>query len=168
MAISFHCEYCGKKVEAPDNAGGKWGKCPACHNKLYIPAPKNEADEELKLAPINTSDLDREKQLMDETYRLTQDILKEREIPYDGSQEALPETQISEKELTKNIIIYLRMMADGELGSAEKIAQAIASSKDMAKTIIDKLSLSEMPEPELADIAPQVLAGLMRTLRNRL
>ena len=38
MTISFHCAHCGKKMEAPDDAGGKWGKCPRCHNKLYVPS----------------------------------------------------------------------------------------------------------------------------------
>ena len=51
MAITFHCEHCGKKIEAPNSAGGKWGKCPACHNKLYV--PDLYPDEELKLAPID-------------------------------------------------------------------------------------------------------------------
>ena len=38
MGITFHCEYCGKKIQAPNEAGGKWGKCPACSHKLYVPA----------------------------------------------------------------------------------------------------------------------------------
>ena len=79
MAIVFHCEHCGKEIRAADTAGGKWGKCPTCHNKLYVPSL--EPGEELKLAPEDNKDLEREKQLMAETYRLTQDILKEREVP---------------------------------------------------------------------------------------
>ena len=52
MGISFHCEHCGKKIEAPDAAGGKWGKCPGCHNKVYVPANKpTQPDDELRLAP---------------------------------------------------------------------------------------------------------------------
>ncbi|MHC4752575.1 MAG: hypothetical protein ACYTFW_22230 [Planctomycetota bacterium] len=54
MAIIFHCDHCGKKIEAADTAGGKWGKCPACHNKLYVPRP--DSGEELKLAPLNETD----------------------------------------------------------------------------------------------------------------
>ena len=80
MAIIFHCEYCGKKIEAADSAGGKWGKCPSCHNKLYVPN-LNPDDEELKLAPKDTLAEEREKQLMAETQRLTRDILREKEVP---------------------------------------------------------------------------------------
>ncbi|MHC4658446.1 MAG: hypothetical protein ACYS83_04615 [Planctomycetota bacterium] len=36
MPITFHCEHCGKKIEAQDSAGGKWGKCPACHNSRIL------------------------------------------------------------------------------------------------------------------------------------
>ena len=64
MAITFHCDYCGKKIEAADSAGGKWGKCPACHNKLYVPAL--EPDDALKLAPVDETDLEREKRLLAE------------------------------------------------------------------------------------------------------
>jgi DNA-directed RNA polymerase subunit RPC12/RpoP len=80
MAIVFHCPHCGKKIEAVNNAGGKWGKCPACHNKVYVP-PKPEQDDDLKLAPVNEAEEERIKQLMAETHRLTQDILEERDTP---------------------------------------------------------------------------------------
>ncbi|MCX5636391.1 MAG: hypothetical protein NTX52_01690, partial [Planctomycetota bacterium] len=62
MAIIFHCNHCGKKIEAADSAGGKWGKCPACHSKLYVPRP--EPDEELKLAPIDETEEEKRKRLM--------------------------------------------------------------------------------------------------------
>ena len=65
MAIVFHCEHCGKEIKAADSAGGKWGKCPTCQHKLYVPSP--DAGEDLKLAPEDNSDLEREKQLMAET-----------------------------------------------------------------------------------------------------
>ena len=166
MAITFHCEHCGKKIEAADSAGGKWGKCPACHNKLYVPRP--DSGEELKLAPIDETDLEREKQLMAETFKLTQDILQEREVPDGPPEPAEPVYEMSEKELTKNIIIYLRQMAIGDLDEADRTAALIAPSKAQAMEIIDRIALSEIPEPELADIPQHVLAGLIRTLRSRI
>ncbi len=179
MTITFHCDYCGKKIDAADSAGGKWGKCPACHNKLYVPSPETD-EEELKLAPIDESEEERKKRLMDETYRLTQDILKEKQVPPDGVVElpAEPEGQsglvarlapeMSDKELTKNIILYLRQMADGELEPAEVTADLIAPYGRQALKILDGIGLSEIPEPELADVPQQVLAGLIRNLRTRI
>ncbi len=166
MAIIFHCEHCGKKIEAADSTGGKWGKCPACHNKLYV--PRLDSGKELKLTPIDESDEAKQKQLMDETYKLTQDILLEREVPNGPPEDARSASEISDKELDKNIILYLRQMADGELDQAQKTAELIVPAHTRAIEILDRIALSEMPEPELADIPQQVLSGLIRNLRTRI
>lgn len=166
MAIIFHCEHCGKKIEAPDSAGGKRGKCPACHKKVYVPNP--DSDEDLKLAPIDEGEEERKKDLMAETYKLTQDILLEREVPEGPPGITEPISKLSEKELTKNIILYLRQMADGELDEAQRTAELIAPYGKKAVEILDRIAVSEMPEPELADIPLQVLSGLIRNLRTRI
>jgi hypothetical protein len=173
MSIKFHCDHCGKKIEAPDNAGGKWGKCPSCHNKLYVPS-LNTDDEELKLAPIDTSAKEREKQLMAETYKLTQDILQERVIPEGGADATeLDDTAemafgMSDTELTKYIIKYLRQMADGELAEAQRIEALIEPHRAQAVGILDRIAQSEVPEPELADVPRQVISSLVRTLRSEI
>ena len=166
MAIVFHCEHCGKEIRAADNAGGKWGKCPTCQHKIYVPSL--DADEELKLAPEDNSELEKEKRLMAETYRLTQDILKERDIPEGPSVPAGAVYEMSENELKKNIITYLRQMENGELDEAERTAALIAPYKSKVTEIIDRIALSEIPEPQLSDISPQVLSGLIRTLRSKI
>jgi len=185
MAIIFHCNHCGKKIEAADGAGGKWGRCPACHNKVYVPQP--EPDEELKLAPIDETEEEKRRRLMAETYKLTQDILQERDIPPETSEPAAEMSEeeqmenkntvtrsrwaaieMSEKELTKNIILHLRLIADGELDEGEKLVNLIAPHGPRAIEILDRIALSEIPEPELADIPQQVLAGLIRTLRSKM
>ncbi|OHB78110.1 MAG: hypothetical protein A2Z25_11560 [Planctomycetes bacterium RBG_16_55_9] len=166
MSIIFHCEYCGKEIRAADDAGGKWGKCPTCHNKLYVPS--QDFGEELKLAPLDTDLIEKEKQLMAETHKLTQDILQEREV-----REGLPEPsgamyEMSERELKENVILYMRQMATDDLDEAERTAALIAPFARQALKIIDRIALSEIPEPELADIPPQILSGSIRVLRNRL
>jgi DNA-directed RNA polymerase subunit RPC12/RpoP len=166
MAIVFHCEHCGKKVEAKDGSGGKRARCPACHNKVYVPSL--DSDEELKLAPIDSDEEAKRKRLMEETFNLTQEILQEREVPDGPSGISRPISEISEKELTKNIILYLRQMADGELDEAIGTADRIAPYSRQAIEILDTIAVSEMPEPELADIPQQVLSGLIRNLRTRI
>ena len=49
MAIVFHCNYCSKKIEAKEAMGGKWAKCPSCHNKIYVSTPTTEEDNELTI-----------------------------------------------------------------------------------------------------------------------
>ena len=166
MAITFHCEHCGKKIEAADTAGGKWGKCPSCHNKLYVPSM--DTGEELKLTPIDETDVEREHRLMAETHRLTQDILKEREIPDGPAPPAGAVYQMGDKELTQQIILYLRQMVNGELDEAERTAALIAPSGHRGVAIIDRIALSEIPEAELTDIPSQVVAGLIRDLRAKI
>ena len=164
MAIVFHCEHCGKEIRAADSAGGKWGKCPTCQKKLYVPSLG--PGEELKLAPEDISDLEREKQLMAETYKLTQDILKEREVPEGPAVPSGAVYEMSEKELKKNIILFIRQMSSGELDEAERTAALITPYKSEVTEIIDRIALSEIPEPQLSDIAPQVLSGFIRNLRS--
>ena len=166
MSIIFHCEHCGKKMKAPNSSGGKREKCPACHNKVYVPAP--DSGEELKLAPVDSEYEDKQRQLMNETYNLTQEILLEREVPDAPPGAARPVPRTSEKELTKNIILYLKQMADGHLDTAVKTADRIAPYRSQAVDILDTIAVSEMPEPELADVPPQVLSGLIRNLRDRI
>ena len=164
MSISFQCHHCGKKIKAPESSGGKWSNCPACHNKLYIP-DLSSSGEELKLAPIDETDEQKQKRLMDETYKLQQNILLQREETSDFSE---PATEISDKQLNINIITCLRITADGQLDRAEELMKSISPCGNRAIEILDRIALSEIPEPELADIPPQVLSGLIRTLRNKI
>lgn len=168
MSITFHCEYCGKKIEAHDSAGGKWGKCPACHNKLYVP-DLSANDEELKLEPIDESDEERKKRLMDETRMLEQEILREREIPDESAEPVTTSpSQMTEEQLTDSIIDYLQLMAGGELDQARQLAKPIISCGGRTLKILDQIALSEIPEPRLADIPQQVLSGLIRTLHAKI
>ena len=123
MAITFHCEHCGRKIEAADNSAGKWGNCPACHNKVYIPDPK-AAGEEIKLSPIDEETEKTQKELLDETFRLTQDILSEKET---GGEESAG-GEVSDRQLTQYIISYLTLMSQGDLAEAEAVLKQITPS----------------------------------------
>lgn len=166
MAILFHCQFCGKEIKAADEAGGKWGKCPSCHNKLYVPA--QVSGDELKIAPLDTDLMESERQLMAETYKLTRDILQEKEVRDGAGDLSGAVYEMSERELKDNVILYLRQMASDDLDEAEKTAALISPFAAQALKIIDQIALSEIPEPELADIPPQMLSGSIRVLRNRL
>ena len=166
MAITLHCVHCGKKVEAQDDAGGNWGKCPSCHNRIYI--PDLTAGEELKLAPIDEQDRAKQHQLIAETRKLEQDILLERAEPDEASDVSMPTSDMDEKRLTKNIVTYLCEMAEGNLASAEVTADMIVPYGNEAVAILDTIALSEIPESELSHIPQQVLSGLIRQLRTRI
>ena len=168
MTIRLQCSLCGKKIEAPDSAGGKWGKCPACHNKIYVPQPVAD-DDELKLAPIDQTEEQRQRQLMIETLALTRDILQEKNVPdAPGGPAPTPATDIHEEKLTDFILRYLRQMANGDLDDAQRTAEFILPHRRKATLILDKLVTSKEPDPELEDIPKQVLLGYIRNLRTRI
>ena len=141
--------------------------CPPC--KVVAPVMEELSKEYEGKVLFFKVDTEQEKQLMEETYKLTQDILRERAVP-EGA-EAAPTGalyEMSDKELTTNIIKYFQQMLYGDLDEAERTAALIAPFSSKAKEIIDEMALSEVPEPELADINPQVLAGLIKTLRSKI
>lgn len=170
MAIVFHCQFCNKEIRASDEAGGKWGKCPKCHNKIYVPSIDPDQEEpELKLAPISEEELQRKRELMAETYKIQQDILDEREIPNNLTEPSSPTIRkLSDDELEKYVIMFLRQMAAGELEDAERTSKILAPHGKKVEEIIDKIALSEIPEKALAHISPNVLSGFIRTLRSKI
>ncbi|MHC4646238.1 MAG: hypothetical protein ACYTBJ_12110 [Planctomycetota bacterium] len=170
MPIIFHCDHCGKKIEAQNSAGGKWGKCPACKNKLYVPLLEEPGDE-LALAPVDETDEERQQRLTAEAYKLAQDILRETEIPNGPVEPAKFTTSVSplsNDELTQTIVNYLRLMAEGELESAKEVAGVIVPFGRRALETLDRLAVADMAEPGLAHIPPRVLSGLIRNLRSQI
>jgi phage FluMu protein Com len=167
MAITLHCQHCGKKIEASEKAAGKWGKCPSCHNKVYVP-DLSAGEEEIRLVPIDQEEIEKKQKLMAETYELTQNILQEKEINDNNGNEIVEHIKIPKKQLEKNLVNYIRQMSEGELGEAEEILRTIIPYKQQAINILDKIALSDMPEPGLEKIPQQVLAGLIRDLRSKI
>ena len=164
MSITFHCVHCNNKITAKDEAAGKWGICPVCHNKVYIPDLNAEIDD-LKLAPVNEEDEMKQKRLMAETYQLTRDILQERENAAKGDTFS---ALIDDKKLQTRIISYLRKMRDGKLTEAAEIENQITPYGQQSLQLLDKIASSEIPEPELDDIPRAVLLTLIRNIRSKI
>ena len=172
MSITFKCEHCGRKIEAPDAAGGKWGKCPGCKNKVYVPSKAAEDEGELRLAPIDAEEEKKRRQMLAEEARLRQEIMQETDVPEEGMQQRKEQNEIkagalSDAEIELGVIAYLRQMADGDLEEAERTAKTLIPSGKRTLKILERIALSEIPEPEIADIPPNVLAGLIKALREK-
>ena len=169
MAIVFHCQFCNKEIRASDDAGGKWGKCPKCHNKIYVPSIDPDQEEpELKLAPIDTEEQQRKKELMAETYRVQQDILEDREVPNNLADNTPAVRKLSDQELEKYVVMFLRQMAAGELDDSERTVKLLSPYGKKVEEIVDRIALSEIPDKALAHISPNVLSGFIRTLRSKI
>ena len=168
MTISFNCECCKKRVKAPDKAGGKWGACPYCQHRCYIPMPKSDDEPELKLAPVDESELSHMDDLMKETHSLTQKILRENTKVEEKPEDKAAAKTAQEKEIIKQCIIYLRQMADGDLMTAEKTLQTLKKNKKSALRTLSSMARSERPEPELSDLPDRILQGLIRDTSTKL
>ncbi len=164
MSINFHCESCKKKIKAPDKTGGKWGNCPHCSHKCYVPLPSLPEEEELTLAPLDEADEVEYKEKMRETRNITQNILHEVE----GDEAGGVFDEAEEKKLTVNIISYLRLMADGMLDEAEVSASRIGRFKLQALRVLSEIESAKEKPGELAEIAPGVLFGMVKKLRSQL
>ena len=164
MSISFHCECCKKKIIAPDNAGGKWGKCPYCNHRCYVPMPESEGEEELKLAPVDETEEMKYQRMMKETYNITESLLREKSSPDDSD----TPKNADEKDTAVQIIKYLRLMADGSLDEAQDIAEKIAVNKDSAKTILESLLKQKKPVPQLRNIPQKVLEGFIKNMLTKM
>ncbi|MBN1787668.1 MAG: hypothetical protein JW806_04670 [Sedimentisphaerales bacterium] len=158
MPISFQCENCAKKITAPDTAGGKWGKCPACHHRCYVPMPKSDDEEELKLAPIDDEEEKKYEQAMQESHSLTGMLLHQTD---DSEEVSKDKATSAEREL---VVEYLRRMASGQLEQAKKTLTQIKSSQGKSKIVLRGMLKSKDPVPELSDIPPKVLTGLISNL----
>ena len=162
MSISFHCESCGKKVKAPESAGGKWGKCPKCNHRCYIPMPISPDEPELCLAPIDESHESQFEQLMKETHSVTQFILHETAPIEGGPADKAGSEAAEKKEVIKQCIIYLREMADGDLMVGEQTLLDLRKHKKTALQTLASIARADRPEPELADVPDRILQGLVR------
>ncbi|PKL46564.1 MAG: hypothetical protein CVV39_07085 [Planctomycetes bacterium HGW-Planctomycetes-1] len=164
MSITLHCESCKKKIVAPDTAGGKWGKCPFCNHRCYVPLPESEGDEELKLAPVDETEEKQYEQMMKETQNITQSLLHEKEDPQDSDAPQNP----NGTDASAMVIKYLRFMADGSLDEARKAAEQIMSNKAAAKAFLKSLLKEKIPVAQLQDIPQKVLEGFIKTMLAKL
>ena len=164
MSISFQCNSCKKKITAPDSAGGKWGKCPYCNYKCYVPLPKDPNEADLTLTPVDLEEEAKYKELMRETYHVTEDLLhKTDEPPEPGN-----EVHSDEGKLKLMLVRYLAMMAAGQLDEAQQAADKIAKYRMQAKNILEQMAVAEVHEEELQNIPPKVLNGFIRNMLTRL
>jgi hypothetical protein len=166
MPISFHCESCKLKIKAPDTAGGKWGNCPYCKHRCYVPMPKAEDEEELRLAPIDENEESKLGMLQAQTHVLTRQLLHETDLPSEPLSSATDTPD--EKTVIKTCILYLRQIADGELDGAESTLSKLRIYKRTSLRVLSSMGRAERPEPELADIPDKIFQKLIQDASTKL
>jgi hypothetical protein len=168
MPIEFHCPYCGKQIRAADEHGGKHGKCPSCHQKVYVPTAPEQI-EPLKLAPVDEAFEREQARLMRETHDLTHRLLHERETPEGKGKAAAPpppqaDSPITRVDVEHLVVEYAVCMADGSLDEARQIAAELRTHGRQVNDVVQRLLMDELPPPQLARIPRPVLNGFLKQL----
>ena len=165
MPIEFHCEKCGKSVRAPDEAAGKHGKCPTCHQSVYIPSIDVEP---LELAPLDEASEQADKQARAAAMKLAGQLETDNAPRGGGGADTPPRVggQIAEPRMPMDqlVVAYAKAMAAGELNEAEQYANDIRRDKNKAKEAIQTLMSDEILPDALANVPRPVLVGFFKQL----
>jgi len=168
MTISFKCEHCGKKVEAPDTAGGRRGKCPYCKQTCYIPG--RVADEELyDFAPEDEAEEQRARQEQQALRRQERELLAEA-----PQKEVVPPTPFEQREglesddLHHVIVNYCLDLRDSNLERAEAHVAQLRKVRRTALVAVEDFLSGKALEPALDAIPTKLLQGFLTQLRDAL
>ena len=162
MTIQFHCEHCGKLVQAPDDAGGKRGKCPHCQGSNFIPAPQSA---EIDLAPLDGEEERRRQREIERLLAAERDILAETVRDEKTPRVSQMDTQdVAPPDLHHLVVNYCLAIARGNLQDADvqvmKLNQHSGPNRQAVSDFID----GKVLEPALDAVPGRVLQGFLKTL----
>ncbi len=165
MSIELHCPKCNKLIRAPDNAGGKTGKCPYCKASAYIPAPP--ANEEI--IPMAPLDEEEEHRLERERQASSQYIASigrgDGMRPDEGG---LPTREVSaDINFDAEVDRFILAMRDSQLDEADRAAKALGSAGARARDHVQRLIHDELA-PAVENVPPPVVLGFLKNLSDRL
>jgi len=163
MSIDLHCPQCQKLIRAPDNAGGKRGKCPYCGGSVYIPTPPEET-EEIGLAPIDQTEEERARQLRREAALFAADVGHGTEGGDLGDAE--PDAPSAGVDIDSDIEAFVIAMRDSQLDDAEAVSDRLKQVTREARKRIQQM-LAENTCPVVPDVPPPVVQGFVKTLLGR-
>jgi hypothetical protein len=163
------------------SAGGRYGKCPGCHNPIYVPTP-DDGLEEIPLAPVDDDAERRDR----EARRVEADILREKEegsAPARGAAPQAPgrrespvpketpagaDTPALTVQITDVILEYLVAMKNSELDKARRLADRLSKVRHQAHSRIQQLMVDAMPPPKLGDMPSGLYLGFLKKLDETL
>lgn len=166
MSIKFNCEHCGKGIVAPDEAGGKRGRCPYCQQSNYIPAPVAEEDI-LDLAP--------EEDEMDPKRKAEMELIRQQEramlAEMGGPEEKEPLEQkdkVESNDVEHLVINYCIDLAGSNLDRAQETFNRMKRFRRACLDVTNDLLDGKKKEPALSELPPKLLSGILSQLRKQL
>lgn len=179
MSIELHCPKCTKLIRAPENAGGRHGKCPYCEAMVYVPMPSTELDE-IPLAPIDEDAERKEEELRRETARYVASLDKEREGPRGGVSEgaarrgSAPAPAARPQEVPGEVVDvaggveqFVLAMRDSKLEDADRVVAKLKRAGGKARDYVEGLLLDPTPPP-IGNLPKPLVQGFLKALSQRL
>ncbi|UCE58640.1 MAG: hypothetical protein JSU63_14495 [Phycisphaerales bacterium] len=171
MSIELHCPACSKLIRAPDEAGGKRGKCPYCKNSVYIPMP--EDDGEIGLAPIDEEDQRRAEELRRESTQYIAEVGHQTEVsdsdelppPPTPAPPPLPDGDVVD--LGGEVGAFITAMRDSNLDEADQVTERLKQAGDRAADYVQGMLNDELP-PQFEGVPPPLAQGFLKALLGRL
>ena len=177
MSIEIHCPACNKLIRAPDNAGGRRGKCPYCAASVYIPMPEDQA-EEIPLAPVDETAEQRRERLRRESIAYAADVDHERRAKYDtaagkaDAKKQMPargaaDLDAEEVDVPDQVRAFVIAMRDSKLDEAGAIARRLKLRASQSREYVQGLMLDQMGLP-IEGAPPALVNGFLKSLLERL
>jgi len=167
MTIQFHCEHCGKKVEAPDEAGGRRGKCPYCKGSNYIPSG-GEA-EALELAPVDEHAEKLRRQEVHDLIEAERDLLSETSLASAAPRLSERDAgEVAAEDLHHVVVNYCLDMTAGDLERAETHVTQLRRFGPAGLQAVDDFLSGRVLEPALDAVPVKVLQGFLKNLLGEL
>ncbi|MCD4699445.1 MAG: hypothetical protein K8R91_02600 [Phycisphaerae bacterium] len=167
MTITFQCEHCGKKIEAPDAMGGKRGKCPYCKQSNYIPAPVSD-DELIDFAPENSAEEQRRLEEIRALRSQEKGLLAELGSGETPSVPLEDREKVNAEDLYHLVVNYCLDLADSKLGQAEAHLAKLQEFPTAAEKAVGDFMSGKAIEPVLDRIPTKVLNGFLTKLSKML
>ncbi len=176
MSIEIHCDHCGKLIRAPDDAGGKRGKCPYCEQSVYIPHAASEI-EEIPLAPVDEEGQRRSDKLRAESNALAASVDKATGPAYDvGAGASSGKTAAkggaatgasASVDVADEVKRFVLAMSQSKLDETEAILKRLKKLKVRATDYVQGLLNDQMP-PQFDNVPPPLAKGFLKALGDRL
>lgn len=162
--ITFQCEHCHKEVKAPDEAGGKRGKCPYCGGANYVPV--QEDPDEIPLAPI---DEDEERRHEEEVRRLLE---QERELiaQTGGAADEVREQggDYAAEDLYHHVVNYVLDMSQSNLERAAQHARILRQYGFTGIQAVEDFLTGKTSEQAMDSIPEKLRVGFLKQLQQEL
>lgn len=177
MSIELHCPHCAKPIRAPDDAGGKHGKCPYCRQSVYIPLPPSP-DDEIRVAPLDEAETRREEELIAESIRYASAIDKDPSMQSEGpsprGERGGPgagrergESASGFVDVVDEVQKFVLAMHTSKLDETERVVTRLKRAGSRARDYVDGLYLDQIP-PQIGNVPPPLARAFLKTLLDRL